>query len=946
MINGRWVAREARGQAPLLACLFVLAAVLSSIALAGPVLLDRLSGHALGNRVAAAQRQGELLVTSATMVAYQESDPGSGEVVVGQPESGEMPAALEQAGQEIRDAARSPLHGLLKTGSIRTEPVLTDIRSGVPGSPRAQLSLLYADDAPAASAYAEGGPPPALPDAALNDGRPIPVAVSTQVRDAYGLKLGERLDLGGDFTDRVVLSGFFEVPQRLGDVALFRQQPGLAAPLTETRGSGGLTVRRALAVLDGTGLEILQGRHDLDVQLVWRTRMTLGDERAKAIAAADGGAALQRALGRFRRDASEGLCPGAAAGAECHLADRRLFQPATTNELTAVVDDFRRDRAQAGALSAFAVAGLLAVAFATVVVTAQLAVRRGAFTDRLQRSRGATALEVAQARLAQTGPAVLLGAAAGYAGVRAVVEEEIDGGLTVAAVVVALAALTLPALTWFSVRERKAEPGRRTGARRAVSGRRLMAETAVLLLAVGLVAAIRVRGDGASGGASGIDPQLAATPVLLGLATVLVLMRLYPLPVRFLARRARARRGAVAFVALARVGRTAAGRELALLVLVLTLATAVFGGLISSTAAEGRERAAAWNAGGQAAVVTPEADAGTAGALSAVPGVEHALAVRRADVGLESATDGRVRGTTSLIGLDPEQLRAAVPASPAAAALLGAEPEQPQAQGESTVLPALAAGPPAAYEGRTLRLDGTHGKALSVRIVGTLDNAAAGDPALGPVSGPSAPPSLLLVDAAAMAQVDRSDIETAAVLLYGAKLDPVAVRSTALTSVGPGAQVRMLDEELDALREDGLLRSVLLIYTASSATAVLLALLAVVLELLLSAPERGRTASYLRTLGLGSRPTALVHFLELLPMVVAATVGGVALGLLLPDILGPALALREFTGGPGARLVTDYGLTAALAGGLVALVVIAVAVETARGRRRALGSVLRVGETK
>ncbi|MDF6042475.1 hypothetical protein LRD69_09945 [Streptomyces sp. JH14] len=943
MINGRWVAREARGQAPLLACLFVLAAVLSSIALAGPVLLDRLSGHALGNRVAAAQRQGELLVTSATMVAYQ-SDPGSEEAVE-PPETGELAAALKQSGQEIRDAARPPLHGLLKPGSVRTDPVLTDISGGVPGSPRAQLSLLYADDAPAASAYAEGGPPSALPDAALKDSRPIPVAVSTQVRDAYGLKLGERLDLGGDFTDRVVLSGFFEAPQRLGDVALFRQQPGLAAPLTETRGSGGLTVRRALAVVDGTGLEVLQGRHDLDVQLVWRTRMALGDERAKAIAAADGGAALQRALGRFRRDASEGLCPGAAAGAECQLAGRRIFQPATTNELTTVVDDFRRDRAQAGALSAFAVAGLLAVAFATVVVTAQLAVRRGEFTDRLQRARGATALEVAQARLAQTGPAVLLGAAAGYAAVRATVEEEIDSGLT-AVVVVALAALTLPALTWFSVRERKAEQGRRGGARRAVSGRRLMAETAVLLLAVGLVAAIRVRGDGASGGASGVDPQLAATPVLLGLATVLVLMRLYPLPVRFLARRARARRGAVAFVALARVGRTAAGRELALLVLVLTLATAVFGGLISSTAAEGRERAAAWNAGGQAAVVTPEADAGAAGAWSAVPGVEHTLAVRRADVGLESATDGRVRGTTSLIGLDPEQLRAAVPGSPAAAALLGAELELPQTQGASTVLPALAAGPPAAYEGRTLTLDGTHGTSLSVRIIGTLDDAAAGDPALGPVSGPSAPSSLLLVDAAAMAQVDRSDIEAAAVLLYGAKLDPVAVRTTALTSAGPGAQVRMLDEELDALREDGLLRSVLLIYTASSATAVLLALLAVVLELLLSAPERGRTASYLRTLGLGSRPTALVHFLELLPMVVAATVGGVALGLLLPDILGPALALRDFTGGPGARLVTDYGLTAALAGGLVALVVIAVAVETARGRRRALGSVLRVGETK
>ncbi|MEU1201636.1 hypothetical protein ABZ446_36215 [Streptomyces sp. NPDC005813] len=498
-------------------------------------------------------------------------------------------------------------------------------------------------------------------------------------------------------------------------------------------------MRQAVAVLGGTGLEVVQQRHDLNVQVVWQTRVVLGQEQAQAIATADGGAALKRALSRFHSDALAGLCPDTVGGEPCYVAGRQLRQPATGNELTGVISGFERDGAQARALSAFAVAGLLAVALATVVVTAQLAVRRGRFAARLQRSRGATAAQVALARLLQTGPTVLLGAAAGYAGTRAVLGADVDNGLRGVVVVVALAAGASPALTWFSVRERTATPGRRGGDRKMVPVRRLLVEAAVLLLTVALVAAMRVRGGGASGGTSGVDPQLASLPLLLGTTTALVLMRLYPLPVRFLADRAHAGRGAVAFVALARVGRGAGGRLLVLLVLVVTLAIAVFGGLISSSAAQGRERAAAWNAGGRAAVVAPQAGPRTAGEFTHVRGVRHALAVRRADVGLGTATDGQVRDTTSLMGLDPQHLRAAAPRSPAAAALLDARLQPPQVHDHSTVLPALAAGPPAAYVGRTLTLDGLHGKPLSVRIVATLDSAASVDPALGPICGPSAP---------------------------------------------------------------------------------------------------------------------------------------------------------------------------------------------------------------
>ncbi|MQY12898.1 hypothetical protein SRB5_30370 [Streptomyces sp. RB5] len=909
-VNGRWVAREARAGAPLLACLFVLVAVLTSVALAGPVLIDRLSGSALDDRVSRAQAQGELLVTSAVINPYAD---GGFEAPSG---SGSMVPALHKAGEKMRAEAKEPLRGLLRPGPLRVVLPPADVVAGMPGRARAQLSLLYADDAPAKTSYAQGRPP-----GPPSRGHAVEVAVSTAVRDAFGLTLGQRLTLKPGV--EVTFTGFFRLPERADGLPLFRRQPGLAAPLDER--ISGARVHRALAVTDGSGVEAVQAVAGLDDTLViWRTGLDLGDGRHGGVDA------LRGAVGQFGRDAGEGLCPGAASGGRCRIAGNAFEPPMTADDLSPLFAEFAREWDRARALASFAIAGLIAVAFATLVVSAQLAVRRHEAGDRLQRARGATPLGVALARLTQTAPAVLLGAAAGYGVTVGTLGDDVSGGLPLTAAVVVLAGLTLPALTWFTVRERRPVRGGRAAGSGAAGSRRLLAESAVLLLAVAGVAAIRVRDGGASGG----DPQLAATPVLLGLATVLILMRLYPLPLRWLA--CQARRGTVAFIALARVGRTAAGRTPALLVLVLTLATAVFGGLISSTATEGRERAAAWNAGGQAAVIAPTAEPA---ALSRTPGVRHTVVTRRAEISLARATDGQVRGTTDLIGLDAEALRAAAGDSPPADALLAVE-RRPYRDGPVTVLPALAFGPLSARLGETLPLTET----LAVRIVGELTGTAARDPALGPVTGAEPSGSMLLVDAAAF--TDRLDVEESAVLVYGDRLDPVALRAAALTGVGPGARVRVLDEELAALRDDGLLRAVLLVYAAAGVTGVLLALLAVVLELLLSAGERGRTAAYLRTLGLGSGPTAFVHFLEMLPMVIAAVAGGSALGLLLPEILGPALPLGEFTGGPGAGQSTDYGLTVLLAVGLAALIALAVAVETLRGRQRALGSVLRVGETR
>ena len=127
---------------------------------------------------------------------------------------------------------------------------------------------------------------------------------------------------------------------------------------------------------------------------------------------------------------------------------------------------------------------------------------------------------------------------------------------------------------------------------------------------------------------------------------------------------------------------------------------------------------------------------------------------------------------------------------------------------------------------------------------------------------------------------------------------PAALRSAAAKALGPLARIRVRTETLNALRADGLTQGLGTIYTTSSILAALSGLLALALELTLTSHERGRTTSFLRTLGLGGKEAGAIHFLQLLPLAVASAVGGTLLGLLEPRLLAGTLDLRQFTGGP------------------------------------------------
>ncbi|MYZ41268.1 ABC transporter permease, partial [Streptomyces sp. SID4917] len=124
-----------------------------------------------------------------------------------------------------------------------------------------------------------------------------------------------------------------------------------------------------------------------------------------------------------------------------------------------------------------------------------------------------------------------------------------------ASAVALLACAALPLRAVPPLRKARAHVGRDDLAAARPSRRRTVAELTLLLLAVASVAALRRRGTSNSSAGAG-DLLVSAAPVLVALIAALVLVRLYPLPLRHAARPAARLRGAVGFLALARAGRS------------------------------------------------------------------------------------------------------------------------------------------------------------------------------------------------------------------------------------------------------------------------------------------------------------------------------------------------------------------------------------------------------
>lgn len=594
-------------------------------------------------------------------------------------------------------------------------------------------------------------------------------------------------------------------------------------------------------------------------------------------------------------------------------------------DLDEVFASFDRLRSGIGPLVAVAGVGAGTVAGVVLLMAGGLAADRRRAELALLRARGASLRGVAGRLLAETAVVALPAGALGLA----VALWALPGGRLVPAVgaavavtVVACAALPLRAAA--AHRAVRVHAGRRDVASVRPSRRRTVAELTGVALALGAVETLRRRGPTGSAG-----DLVSLAPVLVGVIAALLLVRLYPLPLRRLARPAGRWRGAVGHLALARAGRTSASAVLPLLALLTALTTAAFGGSVLAGVADARDRAALLTIGADAQIEAT-------GALpSGLPDrVRRASGVRGlAEVALAyqtKAEDGR--RTLPLAGVDPAAYAALAERTGLGAFGAG---ELKRRGGPEEPLRALASPAVAERFGTrpfAVRLEDGTSVTLRVALVRDRTPAVPGD-------------DFLVVDRAGLsAGAARATV----LLLTGDHLDAGALRRAA----GDAGSVRLRSEERARYVDSPLQSGAERVYTAAVVAGAGYAVLALLLSLLRAAPERAALLARLRTMGLTRAQGRRLLVLESLPQAVLAAAGGALTGwaavrLLSPGVDLTTIALAAAPSPVGrAELRTDPWSLALPA---VAVLVVAVGVAGAQawwsGRRGSVAE-LRAGDAR
>ncbi|QKW63257.1 ABC transporter permease [Streptomyces sp. NA03103] len=583
-----------------------------------------------------------------------------------------------------------------------------------------------------------------------------------------------------------------------------------------------------------------------------------------------------------------------------------------------------------GPLIAVAASGSGTVAAVVLLMAGGLAAGRRRAELALLRARGASAAGLAGRLLAETAVVAVPAGALGLGtALLALPGARLLPALWAAAAVTAVACLALPLRATAAHRRVRVHDGRRDAASPRASRRRTVAELTVVVLALGAVEMLRRRGA-----TEGAGDLVAMAPVLVGVIAALVLVRLYPLPLRGLARPARRLRGAVGPLALARAGRTSASTVLPLLALLTAFTVAAFGGSVLSGVADARDRAALLSVGADARVEAAEPlPSGLPDRLGQVPGVRE---VTEAGVDwLAKTPDGRQ--SLPLAGVDPGAYAAL-----AGRTGLGAFPEgrltrPDDAEGGSgeAVLPALAS--PAVAErfgSRAFQLRLADGNPATLRIVLVRDRTPAvyGD-------------DFLVVDRAGL---PTGSVPPNVLLLTGDDLDAGALHRAA-DDIGT---VHLRSEQRDTYVDSPLQSGAERIYTAAVAAGAGYAALALLLSLASAAPERAALLARLRTMGLTRAQGRRLLVLESLPQALPAALGGILTGWAAVRLLSPGIDLTTIAMSTTASPVGRAELRADpwwLAVPAVTVLVLAVGVATLQawwsGRRGAVTE-LRAGDAR
>jgi len=491
----------------------------------------------------------------------------------------------------------------------------------------------------------------------------------------------------------------------------------------------------------------------------------------------------------------------------------------------------------------------------------------------------------------------------------------------------------------------RADRQRVLGRRRA---RRVTAELTLVVVAVAALVSVQRRGL-LENATTHVDLLLAATPLLLAVAATTVLLHVMPPVLRAVSHRAQAGRGLVPVVATARAASTS-GTAVPLLTLTVAVALLVFCGTTVQTVHEGQDDAARSVVGADVRIDGPASEADVA-ALRRAPGVTAVAAA--------SLTRARSLGGNSGVTGDIEAVDV-----DAYATILRAHgwPVDPGLtdldEASGTTIPMLVspelAPLTAVYQPEVL----TNGGEVRLRVTGEVH----GGPDVTPLVAPTdiAPPvadGRVLVDRAAY---DAAQLAAAAQSSTAGSDPPAPLTITTVWVDGPGAAAAVHEARLDdrddlhvttttgwveAMRTAPLNEVLIALLVGTGLALALFAATALVLTVVATSGERGRTVAVLRTVGLDARTGRAMALGELAPLAIGALVAGTLIGVGVPGLLTRSLGLDVATGRAGSVTLAVSWLPLAVAVVVVGVsLVVAVRVESAVRRRDRLGEVLRVGE--
>lgn len=620
------------------------------------------------------------------------------------------------------------------------------------------------------------------------------------------------------------------------------------------------------------------------------------------------------------------------------------------SELPASLDAARNRVVSASAVQTVAALGPCGAALAVLSLGVQAFLRRRQPAVALMITRGAAIGQVRRS-LAVQGLVIGLPTA-----VIAVLLAQLAFGWTVPrwAMTIGLLAGLIPAVALpLGVSAQRLRTVRADLGGRSPQRARRVGEVLILALA-GLSLYLLLSGGLTAGTGGGADVLVAAAPIFLTLAVCVLVIRLYPWPLRAFQRLMRRRRGAVGFLGAVRSLRDPLVGIPLILATVTGVAVSVFSVVTLSTVNSGIDDSGIRTVGADLSVTGAFMTPDVVTAARKVPGVAEVTSIGFAGtITVKSAAGSEGLPAYFVDSSTFSVVQADIPGAPAvptSMAVVGAK------SGTSS---GSSPGPsPGSSSGGTAQ-GGTRQPAAiqvvvpdSVRARWSGPVTSDGGIPLELVGGGQLPAGFgdqekwLLVDVSSAGRlVNTGTIASKMLLAERPGADESAIDTALAQIVGSNAVLLRPEQATAQLRAAPTIGGMRAALIAATVLGVLLVAMAVVVTAVSGTGARNRLLSVLRLLGLNHRQvTQLASWEQAPPALTAVLVGG-GFGVGLTVLIRGVVDLRAFTGGtsPPAMSVQPWGMVAVI-GGFLLVIAVAIGVSAVLARRASAAVLMRTEE--